>query len=210
MLISKVVQFSSVPWPTGWTGEHDHPIGWFSRDPLLQVFSAGSHCEQFWHWQGCPLFDVVHLALPLPTAASAILQGALKDGFLDAVVACNMPKPCKCLSPDSRQKKVLVAHQELHLPPHRIVCFVLRVGDAKKFPHALGSESLDPLLSQQAASMSHNHSGSWYSSILSRRFYSLNCMSLHQEVISCALSKNVVCANSDWWQQAVRWKQREG
>ena len=42
--------------------------GRFSRDPLPD-FSAGDHCEQFWHGQGCPLFDVVHRAFPLPTTA---------------------------------------------------------------------------------------------------------------------------------------------
>ena len=47
----------------------------------LQVISAGSHCEQVWHGQGCPLFDVVYPAFPLPTTASPILQGALKNGW---------------------------------------------------------------------------------------------------------------------------------
>ena len=200
------VQFSSVPWLIGLSGEHEEQ---FSRDPL-PVFSAGGPCQQVCHDQGCPLFDVVHPAFPLPTMASPALQGALKDGFGEAVRACDMPEPCKFPSLDSCQKRFLWTHKEIDLAPHPVVSLVLQVGDTEKFSYALGSESLDPLLSQQAASMSHNHSGSWYSSILSRRFYSLNCMSLHQEVISCALSKNVVCANSDWWQQAVRWKQREG
>ena len=63
----------------------------FSRYPL-PVFSAGGPCDQFWHRQGCPLFDVVHPAFPLPTAASPTLQGAPKDGFGEAVVACDMPQ----------------------------------------------------------------------------------------------------------------------
>ena len=71
---------------TSHQGEHD---GQFSRDSLL-VFSAEGPCEQFWYGQGCQLFDVVHLAFPLPTTASATLQGALKDGFREAVVACVM------------------------------------------------------------------------------------------------------------------------
>ena len=50
----------------------------FSRDPL-PVFSARGHCEQFRHGQGCPLFDVVYPAFPLPTTALPTLQGALKD-----------------------------------------------------------------------------------------------------------------------------------
>ena len=84
------VQFSSVPWPIGSLGGHDR---WFSKDPH-PVFSAGGHCEQFWHGQKCPLFDVVHPAFPLPTMLSPILPRALKDGFGEAIVACDMPEPC--------------------------------------------------------------------------------------------------------------------
>ena len=47
------------------------------------------------HGQGCPLFDIVHPAFPLPTTASPILQDALKDGFGEAFVACNMSEPRK-------------------------------------------------------------------------------------------------------------------
>ena len=73
----------------GGRGAHEER---FFRD-LLPVFSAGGPCEQFWHWQECPLFDVVHPALPMPTRASPTLQGALKDGFGEAVVACDMHEP---------------------------------------------------------------------------------------------------------------------
>ena len=59
------------------------------------VFSAGGPCEQFWHGQGCPLFDVVHPAFPLPITVSPTLQGALKDGFGEVVVVCGMPEPCR-------------------------------------------------------------------------------------------------------------------
>ena len=47
--------------------------GRFSRDHLT-VFSAGGPCEQLWHGQVCPLFDVVLSAFPLPTTASPTLQ----------------------------------------------------------------------------------------------------------------------------------------
>ena len=60
--------------------------GRFSRDPL-PVFSAGGLCEQFWRGQGRPIFNVFHPPFLLPTTASPILQGALKDGFGEAVVA---------------------------------------------------------------------------------------------------------------------------
>ena len=77
--------------------------------------------------------------MALPT-----LQGALKDGFVEAVMACDMPKPCRFLSLDWCQKRFLWTHKEVDLPPHPLVGLVLQVGDAEKFPHALGFEGLDP------------------------------------------------------------------
>ena len=50
------------------------------------MFSAGGHCEQFWHGQGCAVSDV-HPAFSVPTTASPTLQGALTDGFGEAVVS---------------------------------------------------------------------------------------------------------------------------
>ena len=52
----------------------------FSRDSL-PVFSTGDPCDQFWHGQGCPLFDVVYPAFPLPPTVLPTLQGSLEDGF---------------------------------------------------------------------------------------------------------------------------------
>ena len=98
------IQFSSVPLAIGLSGERERR---FSRDPLL-VFSAGGHCEQRWPGQGCPLFDVVYPAFPLPTTMSPTLQVTLKDGFGEAVLACDMPELCKFLSLDSCQKRLLV------------------------------------------------------------------------------------------------------
>ena len=50
---------------------------------------------------------------PLPTTASPILQGPLKDGFGEAVVACDMPEPCKFPSSDSCQKRFLWIHKKV-------------------------------------------------------------------------------------------------
>ena len=121
------VQFSSVPWPTGSSEGYEER---FSID-LLPVFSRGGQCEQFWHRQACALFDVVHPAFPLPTTASPTLQGALKDGFGEAAVACDIPKPCKLPSLDSCQKKFLWTYREADLALQPIVGLVLRVGDAE-------------------------------------------------------------------------------
>ena len=57
-----------------------------SAEILFQLFSAGGPCEKFWHGQECSLFD------------------ALKDGVGEAVLACDMPEPCKFPSLDSCQK----------------------------------------------------------------------------------------------------------
>ena len=87
---------------TDWVvGEHEVR---FIRDPL-PVFSAGGPCGRFWHGQGCPLFDVVHPTFPLPITASPTLQGALKDGFGEAVVASDMPEPCKFPFLDSCRRR---------------------------------------------------------------------------------------------------------
>ena len=82
--LTRTVQFISVPSPIGSSGG-------FSRDPLL-VFTASGPCEQVWHGQGCPLFDVVCPEFPLPTTASPTLQSTLKDGVGETVVACDMPE----------------------------------------------------------------------------------------------------------------------
>ena len=60
-----------------------------SAEILFRSFSARDPFEQLWHGQGCPFFDV-----HLPTTASPTLQGALKDGVGEAVVACDMPEGC--------------------------------------------------------------------------------------------------------------------
>ena len=82
--------------------------------------------------------NVVHPTFPLPTTASPTLKGALNDGSGEAVVACDTPEPCKFPSLDSCQKRFLWTHRKVDLARHQIVCSVLQVGDAEKFPQALG------------------------------------------------------------------------
>ena len=115
---SNSVQFSPL---TDWV-VRGHNVG-FTRDPL-PVFSEGGSCEQFWHGQGCPLFDVVHPAFPLPTTASSTLQGALRDGIGEAAVVCDMPEPCKFTSLNSCQKRFLWTHKEADLALHPVVFFM--------------------------------------------------------------------------------------
>ena len=50
----------------------------------------------------------VHRASLLPTTASPTLQGALKDGFGEAVAVCDMPEPCEFPPLGNRQKEVPV------------------------------------------------------------------------------------------------------
>ena len=77
--------------------------------------------------------------MALPT-----LTVALKDGFGEAVVACDMPEPCKFPCLDSCQKRFLWTHTGIDLAPHPVVGLVLQVEDAEKFPQALGFKVLDP------------------------------------------------------------------
>ena len=80
-------------------GEHDR------RFDKGLVFSAGIHGEHFWHWQGCPLFDVVHPAFPCRPRRHPSCQGALKAVLEGAVMACDTPEPCKipaCQKTDKR------------------------------------------------------------------------------------------------------------
>ena len=116
-------------------GEGGHE-GQFNRDPF-PLFSAGGYREQFWNEQGCPLFDVVHPAFPLPNTASPTLQGALKDGSGEVVVACYRPEPYESPSLDSCQRRFLWTNTEVDLAPHPVVGLVLQEGDAEKFPFAV-------------------------------------------------------------------------
>ena len=68
----------------------------------------------------------------------------LKDGFGEVGVACDMPEPCTVSSLDSCQKRFLWTHKEVDLAPYPVVGLVLQVGDAGKFPQALGFKSLNP------------------------------------------------------------------
>ena len=69
--------------------------------------------------------DVVHPGFPLPTTASPALQGTLKDGFGEAVVACDVPEPYKFPSLDCSRKRFLRTNKEAELAPHPVVSLVL-------------------------------------------------------------------------------------
>ena len=98
---------------------------------ILFKYSVGC-CEQFWHGLGWPLFVVVHQAFPLLTSVSPTHQGAMRDGFREAVMACDMPEPWEFPSLASCQKRFLWAHKEVGLaPPHPLVGLVLHVGNAE-------------------------------------------------------------------------------
>ena len=121
-----------------------------------RIFSSGGPCEQLWHGQGCPLFDVVHPAFLVPTSASPTLQGSLKDGLGEAITACDMSEPCKFSSLDSCQKRFLWTLKEADSARHRVIGFMLHA----KCPHVLDLESWDPFLqSQLAGSMFYSPRG---------------------------------------------------
>ena len=62
------------------------------------------------------------------------LLGALKDGFREAVVVCDMSEPCEFSSLDNCQKNFLWTFEEVDLAPHPFVGFAFQVGDTEKFP----------------------------------------------------------------------------
>ena len=47
------------------------------------------------------------------------------------------------------QKRFLWTHKEVDFALHPVVCLVLKVGDAEKFPQKLGFESLGPFFQSQ-------------------------------------------------------------
>ena len=57
-------------------------------------------------------------------------------------MACDMPEPCKFSSLGSCQKRFLWTHKGVDLALHPVVGLVLQVGDAEKFPQALGFKDL--------------------------------------------------------------------
>ena len=93
------------------------------------------------------LFDVVHPSFPLSTTASSNPKGSPKrDGFGEAVVACDMSERCEFSVLHSCQKGFLWAYKTVDLAPHPVVAIVFQVENAERFPRALGFESLDPFL----------------------------------------------------------------
>ena len=56
-----------------------------------------------------------------------------------------MPKPYKCSSLDSGQKRFLWTDKRVDLALHPVTGLVLQVGDTEKFPLALSFEILDPV-----------------------------------------------------------------
>ena len=93
---TKPVQFSFL---TDWL------VG--TRD-RLPGFSQRNHREQFWHGHERPLFDVVHPIVAFPPP----LQGAVKNSFGEAGVACNMFERCEFPPLDSCQKKLVWPYKD--------------------------------------------------------------------------------------------------
>ena len=87
------------------------------------------------------MISIQQLSLPI---ISLTLQEALKDGFGDAVMMCDMPEPCKFPSLDSCQERFLWTYKEADLATHSIIDLLLKVGGTERLPHALGFASLDP------------------------------------------------------------------
>ena len=64
---------------------------------------------------------MVHPAFSLLTMALPTGQCALKDGFGEAVVVCDIPEPCRFLFLDSCEKRFLGAQKEVDFAVHQVV-----------------------------------------------------------------------------------------
>ena len=85
-----------------------------SAETLFQSFlqqALASSCGTGRVW--CSLYNVVHPTLPLPTPVSPTLQGAPRDGFGEAVMACDMPEPCKLPNLESYRKRFPWTHKQV-------------------------------------------------------------------------------------------------
>ena len=101
------------------------------RDDSAEIFFQSLLHEAIAMGQICPFFDTVYPAFTLPTTALPTLQDALKDGFREAVVACDVPKQCKFPFLDSCQKRFLWMHKEDNLALHPVIGHVLKEQDAE-------------------------------------------------------------------------------
>ena len=63
--------------------------------------------------------------------------------FGEAVLVCDVPKPCKFPSIYSCQNKFMWIHKAVDLAPNPVIGLVLQIGDEEKFSQALGLKSLD-------------------------------------------------------------------
>ena len=61
-------------------------------------------------------------------------------------MACDMSERCEFSVLHSCQKGFLWTYKTVDLAPNPVVALVFQVGDAEKFPRALGFESVDPFL----------------------------------------------------------------
>ena len=67
-----------------------------SAEILFKSFSAGGPCEQFWHGQGCSLFDDVHQASPLPNDHQKKKKKSVLSNLLSVLIChCRTEKCCE-------------------------------------------------------------------------------------------------------------------
>ena len=77
-------------------------------------------------WVGGWMGGGVNPAFPLPATTSFTLRGALKDGSGEAVMTCDIQKPCELPSLDSCQKRFPWALGEADLALHPDIGLVLQ------------------------------------------------------------------------------------
>ena len=108
-------QLSSVPGLIGSLGISDDLAEILSQSFLWETIKNNSGMGR----------DVYSLTLfiqvptfPLLTTALPTLQDVLQDGFWEAIIACDMHKPCMFLAFGFCQNRFLRAHKEADFAPH--------------------------------------------------------------------------------------------
>ena len=125
---------------------------------FLSVFSAGSHREQFRHWQARPLFDIIRSTFPLRTAASSTLPMRMVSRRLSWHVTYPNGESFLLLAVARKSSCGPTRELILHRTKMTILCSE-RCGEVSSGTWSWKPESF--FQSQQTGSVSHSHRGGW-------------------------------------------------
>lgn len=115
------------------------------NNELMSIPSASPNVPIYW------------LDLELPSPPASDFDSASRDGFVEAIMSCDVAKPCHLPALNSDEKRFLSAHETFSLAPLIVVHFVLAVGDAEEFSQSLVLQCLSPFFPVSARSVQVSH-----------------------------------------------------